>query len=390
MSNHASAPNPASRPASSPASPRRPRTQTIDCALGQNAYAIVVGVELGEKIVQYVRGAIDRDKVVILSSPKVAQFHVGPLKSALEQAGCEIDVILFPDSEEYKILPTVTAIAENLAEIGCDRHTLLINCGGGVVCDMGGFVGATYMRGVRWINLPTTLLAQCDAGFGGKTGVNLDIGKNLVGVFRQPAAVFSDINYLLTLAEDEYKNGLAEVVKYGMIWDEGLMRYLERNVAKVLNRNLSTMTAIVRRCTRIKAEIVARDEQEAGTRRVLNFGHTIGHALETATGYQRFRHGFCISVGMVAETLLALKMELIESPTLERLEKLLDRLGLPRAADDIDIDRIMNAMTQDKKRRHGRHNLILPLGVGEVCEVEDVPPNLLREVLEEVIVTFDW
>lgn len=362
--------------------------RSVYVPFGDRSYEVLIGSGLNQAIAEFAQARTER--VVVVSSPKVAQFHLKPLQAALQNAQLRHDVVLFPDGEEFKVLRTVGVICERMSELGCDRHTLLINLGGGVVSDVANFVAATYMRGIASVNVPTTLLGQVDAAIGGKCGVNLESGKNLVGAVHQPTAVFCDMEHLKTLAYDEFRNGMAEVVKYGVIWDPDLFEHLERCHERILARDPNLVERIVHRCAQVKADVVSQDEREQGVRKILNFGHTVGHAIESATGYGRFKHGFAVSIGMVAESVLAQHMELVPRDVVKRLEALLDKLDLPRAADDVDIDRILLAMRQDKKKKDDALNFVLPLNIGEVAEVEDVPPHHIVKALESVIVNFDW
>lgn len=363
-------------------------TKLVELTLGDRSHEVVIGEGLCEQVAEFVRGKADR--FVILTSPKIARFHLAPLQKALEDQALEFDVLMFPDAEEFKVFKTANALMEKMAVLECDRHTMVINLGGGVVSDVGNFVAATYLRGLPSVNLPTTLLGMVDAAIGGKCGVNLPQGKNLLGAIHQPRGVFADVEYLSTLAHDEFRNGLAEVLKYGAIWDAELFRFLDKENNRVMERDPAVITKVVHRCAQIKADIVSQDEREYGVRRILNFGHTIGHALEAATEYKRLKHGFAVSIGMVAETYLAVEMELTPREVLKDLERVLDKLELPRAIDNLEVDGVLRAMRQDKKRRGDNLRFVVPLQIGEVCEIEGVALPLIERALNSVIVNFDW
>ena len=292
-------------------------------------------------------------------------------------------VILFDDSETAKRLATVELIARNLIRAGADRHATLIAVGGGVVGDVGGFVAASYLRGVRLVHVPTTLVAQVDSSIGGKTGVNLPEGKNLIGAFYPPKLVIADPDVLRTLPHRELRSGLYEVVKYGIIADGKLFEYLERHMPALLRRDPKALSWVIERSVRIKAWIVGKDEREGGLRQILNFGHTLGHALEAATGYRRFVHGEAIGWGMVAATLLGVAVNQIHEREALRMIRLIMSIGPLPPLVGIHARELRQIILGDKKSRGGRVLWVLPAGIGKVKCGREVPwPIVVRAIAE--------
>jgi 3-dehydroquinate synthase len=281
--------------------------------------------------------------------------------------------ILFDDRESAKRLSTVEGIARQLVRAGADRRAVLVAVGGGVVGDVAGFVAATYLRGVRLVQIPTTLVAQVDSAIGGKTGVNLPEGKNLVGAFYPPKLVIADPGVLRTLPHREFRSGLYEVVKYGVIADENLFAFLERRMGAVLRRDPAALAYIISRSAAIKADVVTRDERESGLRQILNFGHTLGHALEAATGYRRFLHGEAIGWGMIAATLLGVATGHLSDSAAARIIRLVAGVGPLPPLGKISAQQLRPIMVGDKKARGGRILWVLPRRIGKTDWGVDVP-----------------
>ena len=264
-----------------------------------------------------------------------------------------------------------------------ERGSSIAALGGGVVGDMAGFAAATYLRGIPYIQVPTTLLAQVDSSVGGKTGINHPAGKNLIGAFYQPSLVYIDLKVLETLPRRELVAGLAEVVKYGVIADEGLFVYIEEEIEKILELSMDSLNHIVKRSCQIKAEIVEVDEREAGKRSILNYGHTLGHALEAITDFKTYRHGEAIAIGMVYAARLAHRMRLCDTSVVERQRNLLKKIGLPVSIPKVDIDRLLVTMQIDKKVQDRRIRFVLPEKIGHVRITADWDRNALEEILKE-------
>jgi 3-dehydroquinate synthase len=310
--------------------------------------------------------------VHILSSPKVWRAVAGTVRRGIS-AAYEPQVHLFNDAETAKNLRTVEEMARKLVRAGADRKALLIAVGGGVVGDVAGFVAASYLRGVALVQVPTTVVAQVDSAVGGKTGVNLPEGKNLVGAFYPPRVVLVDPDVLATLPDREFRGGLAEVIKYGVIADEKLFRFLEENIARILRRDASVLEHVIRRSIEIKASVVSRDERESGPRETLNFGHTFGHALESATRYRRFQHGEAVALGMMCAALLG--HELLETPAdqVSRMVALIRQIGPFPTWPKIPAVRLLKTMSSDKKAKAGQLRFVLTPRLGCALSYADVP-----------------
>ena len=310
--------------------------------------------------------------VHILSSPKVWRAVGGTVRRGISPA-YEPQVHLFNDAETAKNLRTVEEMARKLVRAGADRKALLIAVGGGVVGDVAGFVAASYLRGVALVQVPTTVVAQVDSAVGGKTGVNLPEGKNLVGAFYPPRIVLVDPGVLTTLPDREFRAGLAEVIKYGVIADEKLFRFLEENITRILRRDASVLQHVIRRSIEIKASVVSRDERESGPRETLNFGHTFGHALESATRYRRFQHGEAVALGMMCAALLG--HELLETPAdqVSRMVALIRQIGPFPTWPKIPAVRLLKTMSSDKKANRGQLRFVLTPRLGCALSYTDVP-----------------
>ena len=304
-----------------------------------------------------------RSGIFFLSSPRV--WNYWGRKLTAKSRGQRSATILFDDSEPAKRLATVEKIARALVSLGADRDATLLAVGGGVVGDVAGFVAASYLRGVRLTHVPTTLVAQVDSAIGGKTGVNLPEGKNLVGAFYPPELVIADPDVLSTLPHRQYRAGLYEIIKYGVIADPALFRYLERNMLALLRRDRAALEYVIPRCIRIKAMVVGKDERESGLRQILNFGHTLGHALETATGYKKFLHGEAVGHGMIFATLLALAIGHLGVKDAARIIGLILSVGpLPRIPS-LSNSELRSLMLSDKKVHAGEIGWVLPSVIGK-------------------------
>ncbi|MEW6410370.1 MAG: 3-dehydroquinate synthase [Nitrospirota bacterium] len=351
-------------------------------ALGDRSYDIIIGRGILSNI-GTVAERFDASKVAIISNPTVFTIYGDVVVRSFNEAGYETLTFMVGDGEEYKTLDTVSHLYDELLSAKLDRKSGIIALGGGVVGDIGGFVAATYMRGISYIQVPTTLLAQVDSSVGGKTGVNHPLGKNMIGAFYQPKLVWIDIKTLNTLPEREFREGLAEVIKYGMIADENFFSYLEENIEKSILLQEDVLSRVIERSCEIKADVVSRDERESGLRSILNFGHTIGHAIETVTDYRTYRHGEAISIGMVAAARIAHRLGLCNSDVVIRLKNLIERAGLLTELSDINPERIIKGMEIDKKSTHRRLRFVLPTAIGNVIvkEIEDY--SLIKEILAQ-------
>ncbi|HET6515778.1 MAG TPA: 3-dehydroquinate synthase [Thermodesulfovibrionales bacterium] len=349
------------------------KIEQVRVDLGERSYDIWIGSDILTKCGRLI-GDLHFSRIAIISNPTVYGLYGEPLTNTLRNLGNTVDVVIVPDGEEYKDLLWTYYIHGELLKRRLDRSSALIALGGGVIGDITGFVASTYMRGISFIQIPTTLLAQVDSSVGGKTGVNHPLGKNMIGTFYQPRLVWTDVNTLKTLPRREFLAGIAEVVKYGVIWDEEFIRFLEEKRERILGLDDSAVSSIIKRSCEIKAEVVSKDEREAGPRAILNYGHTIGHAIETATGYTAYLHGEAVAIGMLREARLSCLLGLLDSGDGERIGSLIESYGLPtKMPSGIDIDKIISSMELDKKAVRGELKFALPekMGSVKVREVSD-------------------
>jgi 3-dehydroquinate synthase len=321
--------------------------------------------------------------VYLLTSPRVARHWGVALKQYLRGTDLRA-TISFDDREAVKNLDTVERITRQLVRAGADRRCLLVAVGGGVVGDVSGFVAASYLRGVALVHVPTTLVAQVDSAIGGKTGVNLPEGKNLVGAFYSPRLVLADPNTLATLPNREYRSGIYEVVKYGVIANVPLFRYLETHMEQVVARDAAALAYVIPLCARDKARVVGRDERESDLREILNFGHTFAHALETATEYRVYLHGEAVGWGMIAASMLAARLGMFPVEQALRVEELVHSVGRLPPMPRTSAARLIAIMGSDKKTRGGKLRFVLPRKIGKAETVSDVPVEIVAGVLNDL------
>ncbi|MBX2882158.1 MAG: 3-dehydroquinate synthase [Granulosicoccus sp.] len=354
--------------------------QRVDIDLGKRSYPIFIGSGLLQRrdlLEPYLNG-----RVMIVTNDTIAPLYLNTLLTTLD--GLDVESVVLPDGEEHKNLAVLDQIFESLLTHRFDRGCTLVALGGGVVGDMAGFAAASYQRGINFIQIPTTLLAQVDSSVGGKTAVNHTLGKNMIGAFHQPQVVLADMDALQSLPIRELKAGLAEVIKYGFILDSEFFDWLESHVDQLLARDPQAIGHAVKRSCEIKAEVVAEDEQERGTRALLNFGHTFGHAIEGGMGYGKWLHGEAISAGMVMALDLSQRLGMIGGNTHQRGVDLLDRSGLPISPpNDLSADQLLDYMNRDKKVMDGKLRFILLDAIGEARVVADVDNSALRATLEQ-------
>ncbi|NLM46442.1 MAG: 3-dehydroquinate synthase [Firmicutes bacterium] len=356
--------------------------ETIKVSLGERSYEIRLSHTF-EPLAGAVCGILPAGRALLVSDENVYPLYGAAVRSLLEQAGFQVTPAVIPAGEESKTLAQADALYTAAITAGLDRSSAVFALGGGVVGDLAGFVAATYLRGVPFIQLPTTLLSQVDSSVGGKVAVNHRLGKNLIGAFYQPRLVWIATDVLQTLPEREFFSGAAEVAKYGAIMSEPLFRLLEEKWEAFRSLESDVLTGVIAECCRLKARVVAEDEQEKGLRAILNFGHTIGHALEAATAYRYYLHGEAVLAGMVLAVHLALGQGLLGREDGERLLKLFARVGLKAAPPWLGAREVLAAMRQDKKRTGERLVFILPAAVGQVrvcnhLKEEDILPLLER------------
>jgi len=314
-------------------------------------------------------------RVFVLTSPEIWELWS---KRFLNSFPMQPEVLFLPPGERHKTLRSVEKLLRQMAKAGGDRGSLLIAFGGGIVGDVGGFLASIYMRGIEYFQVPTTFLSQVDSSVGGKTGVNLPEGKNLVGAFHHPLAVFADMEMLSTLSDRELRAGLFESVKAGIIRDRSLVRFMEENSRAILGRDQAALEKVIVASIRMKAEVVAKDEREGGLRMILNLGHTLGHAIESATGYRKLLHGEAVGWGLIAALWLGKKRATISAKEFDRLMRLVYLYG-PLPALKLNAQKLVDATAKDKKHLGNVRRFVLPVGVGDACVVEDVTGAELME-----------
>lgn len=356
--------------------------KTIRVNLAERGYDIEIG---DGNLAGAGRFLVDRAKtthVVLITDEHVHKPHATQVAESLGDEEIEVDVIVVMPGEEAKSIDVAFSLWQGLLELGANRHTVVVAVGGGVVGDLAGFIAATYARGLRFLQVPTSLLAQVDSSIGGKVGINLPDAKNMVGAFHQPVGVLIDTTALATLPDNEYRAGMGEVIKYGIALDAELFEYLEANAAALMERRPDSLRHVITRCCHLKADVVERDEHEkTGLRAVLNFGHTFGHAFETLLGYGTLLHGEAVAIGMVLAARLAQRLGRVDDELVARLRDLLEAFGLPTEVPKLDPQQIIDAMVHDKKAQDGRLRFVLPKCLGQTELVDDVHEDDVRAVL---------
>lgn len=360
-------------------------TVNLSSEISECSYPIYVGSGILNKsslILPYLL----QKRVAIVTNTTVAPLYMDEMHATLESHGIVSVPIILPDGEEYKNWQTLNQIFDALLTNHCERSTTIIALGGGVIGDLAGFAAATYMRGVPFIQIPTTLLAQVDSSIGGKTGINHPLGKNMIGAFYQPRMILADSATLDTLPEREFNSGIAEIIKYGLIRDHVFFDWLEQNMTKLLAKNHDVLDEAIRRSCKNKVEIVAADEREHGVRALLNLGHTFGHAIENAMGYGVWLHGEAVAAGTLLAAELSQRMHLIGKAEVERIRKIYLLAGLPVVVPNLDSEKYLRLMERDKKVEGGKMRFVLLKRIGEATVCSDVPIAVLTETLVECAV----
>ncbi len=353
--------------------------------LGERSYNIVIDNNILKEIGTALSKFEFSGKIGLISNPTVYNLYGGVLSESIRASGFDLVEIIIPDGEEYKSLSSMQDIYGELLKAKLDRRSALVALGGGVIGDITGFAASTYMRGIACVQVPTTLLAQVDSSVGGKTGVNHQLGKNMIGTFWQPEIVWVDIDTLMTLPRREFLSGFAEVIKYGVIWDEDLFDFFEANRDLILDLDRDALTYIIKRSCEIKSEVVSKDERESGLRAILNYGHTIGHAIETVTGYKKYLHGEALAVGMHLEARLSRMLGFIGAEQVERIKAVIGLYELPlELPSEIDPGSLLEAMQLDKKTVAGELKFILPERIGTVKIHSGVSPAEVKEALKNI------
>ncbi len=349
-----------------------------------SSYEISIGKGILDRMILLIAKNNKAARYVIITDSHVNRLYGQAFLTAFAEAGLNASILEIPAGESSKNISTVMDIAGKLLAAGADRGTVLIALGGGVVGDLTGFIASIYMRSVPYIQVPTTLVGQVDSSIGGKTAVDLPQGKNLLGTFYQPRAVFTDLNFLDTLPENEFNNGLAEIIKYGIIEDEKMFKFLEENMDAVKNRDSGHLLKIIETCCRIKKSIVEIDEREQGLRRILNFGHTLGHALEAVSDYT-LSHGEGVALGMIAAARLSVKMHYLSEDESARLEKVIAGAGLPvKIPASFISDAVITRLKMDKKKKDDVIHFVLIKKIGMPFVNSSVSEKLIGDVLEEM------
>lgn len=353
--------------------------QTLNVELGERSYPIYIGTDLlgqAELVTPHLTGS----QVMIVTNETIAPLYLDKAKQAF--ADYDVAEVILPDGEQFKTLPILNRIFDGLLELRYERKCTLVALGGGVIGDMTGFAAACYQRGVPFIQIPTTLLAQVDSSVGGKTGVNHELGKNMIGAFHQPHCVIADTDTLNTLDDRQLSAGIAEVIKYGLIRDRVFFEWLESNMQKLLDRDPAALAYAIERSCHDKAEVVAQDERESGVRATLNLGHTFGHAIEAGTGYGKWLHGEAVGTGMLLAADLSRRMGWLSGEDVHRIDNIIDFARLPtRAPANMDIDTFMKYMSVDKKVESGAIRFVLLKAIGEAIITADYNHDLLVETI---------
>ena len=346
------------------------------------SYEIRIGADILDRITLLITKNFSTGLCVVVTDDNVKALYGDSFCEALRQAGLNVLLVGIPAGESSKNISTVMDVVGRLLAVGADRETLLIALGGGVIGDLTGFIASVFMRSISYVQVPTTLVGQVDSSIGGKTAVDLPQGKNLLGTFYQPRAVFADIRFLDTLPEKEFNNGLAEMIKYGAIEDEELFKLLEEGMDKLKNKDAKLLIKTIETCCRIKKNIVEMDEHEQGLRRILNFGHTVGHALEAVSGYS-LSHGEGVGLGMVAAARISVKLRELNASSSERIEKLVAKAGLPTRLDSsVDISAVTDRLKMDKKKKGDVVRFVLLKKIGMPFVTGSVGESMIIEVLK--------
>jgi 3-dehydroquinate synthase len=361
--------------------------QIVDIGLGDRSYGIHIGSQLLQSPESF-EGLPNSSAALVVSNTTVAPLYADQLVAMLRTRHAAVHLLTLPDGESHKHWETLQTIFDALLKEACDRKTVLYALGGGVVGDMTGFAAASYMRGVPFVQVPTTLLAQVDSSVGGKTGINHPAGKNMIGAFYQPRRVICDLSTLATLPPRELSAGLAEVIKYGPIADMAFLDWIEANIDALMARDTRALAHAVRRSCEIKAWVVGQDERESGLRAILNFGHTFGHAIEAGMGYGQWLHGEAVGCGMVMAARLSEKLGLVDAPFVARLKALIERAGLPTVAPVLDAQdnagRYLALMRVDKKAEAGAIQFVVIDGPGR-ASMRPAPDDLVAEVIAQSV-----
>ncbi|MFC1562482.1 3-dehydroquinate synthase [candidate division KSB1 bacterium] len=354
--------------------------KTLIVDLKERSYPIYIESGCLNKFGDFLEKHYKGEKAAVITDSIVKNYYSAIVEKSIEDKGFDVEIIEMPPGEKFKTLSVVESIYDKLIEKGFSRDSVIISLGGGVVGDLAGFVAATYLRGVKFIQIPTTLVAQTDSSVGGKVGVNHRLGKNLIGAFYQPLFVFIDPEVLNTLQPRELNAGMSEVIKYGAIKDESFFEFIEKNFENMRDlKDMKKMEEAVHRSCEIKAEVVKIDEKESGLRRILNFGHTIGHTIENLTDYAVYLHGEAVALGMIAAGKISEKVEIFTSDKFSRLENLCKKLNVKSNFKDVNEKDLLETISRDKKVKSGKVNFVLLEDIGKTVIRNDIPENIVIE-----------
>lgn len=359
--------------------------EKIRVSLPINSYDILIGHHIEQHIIDSIKAAKLSHESLIVTDSNVGKLYADKFKTLLKEAELSAEVHIIPAGEESKSLKEAEKIYTRAIEAGLDRHSAIFALGGGVVGDLAGFIAATYMRGVPFYQIPTSLLAQVDSSVGGKVAVDHHLGKNLIGAFYQPKEVWIDLSYLKTLPKRELYTGLGEVIKYGIIEDKDFFDYLDDHADDVLSYNDEALFHIVKRSCEIKADVVGQDEHDNGIRGILNFGHTMGHAIEKETNFARYNHGEAVAIGTIGAAHLSHELGMIDDYTVHRVVKAIEKYHLPQRAEGCTVDGMMHDILHDKKTVNGIVHWVLMNGIGNVIIRDDVPDDAVKKCISKII-----
>lgn len=356
----------------------------IPVSLKDNPYKILIGLDVLSFIGKHIKPLDIGKDAVVITTAVIKRLHGNTLSDSLKRYGFSVKEFIVPDGEQSKSANVAINLVEKIARYDVFKKIFVVAFGGGVVGDLAGFVASVYKRGVPYIQVPTTFLAQIDSSIGGKVAVDLSVGKNLMGAFYQPRLVFSDVSVLKTLDKRQIQNGFAEAIKYGIIYDLSLFKFIEKNYLKVLEGNKAVLSNIVGRCSQIKTEVVLADEKETkGIRTILNFGHTIGHAIEAAGAFRQYDHGQAIAIGMRMATDISFQLGMVTEVTTDRINRILSRVGLPEKVTNQSLGRMLKLMKHDKKFISGKNRFVLVSRIGKVKVVEDLPMDVIKSAIKK-------
>lgn len=359
--------------------------RNVTVNLAETSYDIIIGESVLDQLEYIVNKFNFSETALVVCDINVAKLYGAKVTDILKKLGLQVELVTIDAGEKSKCFEVAQALYTKAITLGLDRKSVIFALGGGVVGDLTGFVAATYLRGVPFVQIPTSLLAQVDSSVGGKVAINHPLGKNLIGAFYQPKAVVIDLDVLKSLPKREIYTGLAEIIKYGIISDADFFNYLDANADEILSLELSALTHIIVRSCEVKADIVSKDEKEQSLRIILNFGHTMAHAIESDTGYMKYNHGEAVAIGMYGAALLSHRLGLIEIELVEKVAAIIKKFHLPIKATDCSVERMFKILFRDKKVENGKIKWVLMNSIGNVVVQNNVPDNLVREVLQEIV-----